>query len=459
MGNKIYLLGGLAVIEMRKEDPSIPQKLTFNKYQYDVGGTRPVVCYHHEFDGQVHRYYVPRFFPFLEGYPGEIVDRSSLGRKQAVLKLIRRLGWVGSPQQEEFVKEIHSAILRNGLGGYGIAGCGRGKTLMGLEIARRLGRSTLIIVSQLSHLEQWGRELTTSFRYEDGGAVLSGLIWGKRFDGGEFPFVGTTSQTLVNIKDPEQVRTLSEFGTVIFDESQHLPADTFYSDILPKLSSRFILGLTAELYRSDGLSRMFQYLLGDVLYTMPQESLQAGEVHRIRSSIPVNFRCYGGVPPKRAVVAKSLMRMNFRNQKVAEAVVKLVRMGRQIFVFSELKDHLSILAEMCDNICGGTLQHGFFIGGRSFDDLDVALRSQVTFATYRKGSEGVDAPWKDCLVCATPPPKNIKQLYGRISRVHQDKKTPLVVDIVDWGDYFQRIADSRLTFWQKENLEIKEFVW
>ena len=57
---------------------------------------------------------------------------------------------------------------------------------------------------------------------------------------------------------------------------------------------------------------------------------------------------------------------------------------------------------------------------------------QITFSTPGKGRDGIDAPWKDCLIM-TSPISNIEQLAGRVLRVEEGKKKPIVIDMVDCG--------------------------
>jgi hypothetical protein len=60
------------------------------------------------------------------------------------------------------------------------------------------------------------------------------------------------------------------------------------------------------------------------------------------------------------------------------------------------------------------------------------LKEQITFSTPGKCRDGIDATWKDCVIMSSPI-RNIEQMVGRITRTHPDKKTPIVIDMVDYG--------------------------
>jgi hypothetical protein len=72
---------------------------------------------------------------------------------------------------------------------------------------------------------------------------------------------------------------------------------------------------------------------------------------------------------------------------------------------------------------------GLFCGsGPKLEQLDF----KVTFATPGKVRDGVDAPWKDCVIM-TSPIRNIEQLVGRVLREVEGKETPVIIDMVDCG--------------------------
>ena len=64
----------------------------------------------------------------------------------------------------------------------------------------------------------------------------------------------------------------SSFGTVVVDEVHHIAARVF-SNALPKVSSKFMIGLSATPNRKDGLSKVFEWFIGDVFNYKKKESL------------------------------------------------------------------------------------------------------------------------------------------------------------------------------------------
>ena len=58
---------------------------------------------------------------------------------------------------------------------------------------------------------------------------------------------------------------LSDFGLVIIDECHHIAAQVF-SRALLKVNFRYALGLSATVNRKDGLSKVFKWFIGDIVY-------------------------------------------------------------------------------------------------------------------------------------------------------------------------------------------------
>ena len=87
------------------------------------------------------------------------------------------------------------------------------------------------------------------------------------------------------------------------------------------------------------------------------------------------------------------------------------------------------------------------IGGVKEEGLKLAETKQVLFATYAFCSEGVDVPSLDTILFTTPR-SDVIQCVGRISRVHADKKTPLVVDFVDSPYVFRNQYKKRSIYYK-----------
>ena len=55
------------------------------------------------------------------------------------------------------------------------------------------------------------------------------------------------------------------FGLAVFDECHHLGAEVF-SKSMQKVSSKYMLGLSATPNRKDGLTKVFEWYIGPIVY-------------------------------------------------------------------------------------------------------------------------------------------------------------------------------------------------
>ena len=83
------------------------------------------------------------------------------------------------------------------------------------------------------------------------------------------------------------------------------------------------------------------------------------------------------------------------------------------------------------------------MGGMTTKQEEEAKQAQIMFCTYQYASEALNVPDRDCLIMATPI-TSVKQPIGRILRPADNKKQPLVVDILDDAvPSLMRMAQSR----------------
>lgn len=137
--------------------------------------------------------------------------------------------------------------------------CGKGKTVVALELSSRLQVPTLIVVDTTQLLTQWREEIALHLDVPDG----VGMIGDGEFDWKK-PIVIATYHTLANRAHtmPEEVRRW--FGLIIWDEAHHVAAPTFARSADLFFGMR--VGLTATPTRSDGMHVVYNSHIGQVLY-------------------------------------------------------------------------------------------------------------------------------------------------------------------------------------------------
>lgn len=167
---------------------------------------------------------------------------------------------------------IGSATMEGGSGVI-VLPCGAGKTIVGLLAIACLKRKALILVTNITAVHQWKRELCnrTDIREEDIGEY-SGESKEIR------PITLATYQILTYRKkktDPFvhfDIFNRENWGLIIYDEVHLLPAPVF--KFTADLQARRRLGLTATLIREDGHEKDVFTLIGPKKFDVPWKVLE-----------------------------------------------------------------------------------------------------------------------------------------------------------------------------------------
>lgn len=326
--------------------------------------------------------------------------------------------------------------------------CGGGKTTMALYCITKLSKKTLIIVHKDFLLNQWEERI----RFFVPSARI-GTIKGKTIDIEDKDIVIGSLQS-ISIKDYD-VDAFNSFGTVVIDEVHHTSAEIF-NKALFKISAVYTIGLTATLERKDGLSKIFMWHLGDVLYRSVQR-VDKVEVHAYmikNNDDPLySEEEYLGVFSSNLNFSKMVNNVCSyppRTKKIAEIILGIEE-NKKVLVLSDRIQQLKDIMEIVEP----KKNCGIYIGGMNSKTLKNYDDKQVIFATFAIASEGYDQKNLDTLVLASPK-SDVVQSVGRILRDRpEDRKyTPLVIDIVDKFSIFERQWYKRKKYYNDQNYNI-----
>ena len=163
------------------------------------------------------------------------------------------------PNQIEITNNTIEHMNSTG-GGLICAGCGVGKTVMGLFIACHYKVKTLIIVHKTFLLNQWKE------RIEQFTNAKVGIIQQNRIEVEDKDIVIGMLQSIARDKYDSDI--FMDFGFVIFDEAHHAPSE-YFSRALPTISCNLSLGLSATPKRADKMEKILYWYLGEIAYNAP----------------------------------------------------------------------------------------------------------------------------------------------------------------------------------------------
>lgn len=323
--------------------------------------------------------------------------------------------------------------------------CGFGKTVLAINLICWLKRKTLVIVNKEFLLNQW-KERINQFSN-----AKVGLIQQDKVDiEGKDIVLGMLHS--ISMKDYDS-SIFSCFGTVVVDEVHHIAARVF-SNALPKVSSKFMIGLSATPNRKDGLSKVFEWFIGDVFLTIKRKN-HVVIVNKVTLNIKdpeyskeiTNFRNKVNLP----TMITNLTEYHERNLVIFKIIKFLAENDRRILFLSDRREHLNLINNyVCkNNIC----TVGYYVGGMKATSLKESEEKQLILGTFMMAAEAMDIPDLDTLILGSPK-GDIEQAVGRILRKIKENISPVVIDVVDPFSSFYNQSVKRTRFYKKNNYKL-----
>ena len=325
--------------------------------------------------------------------------------------------------------------------------CGYGKTVCGLNIIARTKRKTLVLVHKNFLVQQW---------HERAKMFLPGASLGKiqqnTLDTDADIVVGMI-QSLSKREYPAEI--LNTFGLILVDEAHHVAAPVF-SKALRYLNGKYIVGLSATPERRDGMTPLLYWSLGSICHRIertPEHTLVSCMIYEGGKRKEITYRDGRVSLP---LMLNNLVKDPIRNNLIADRIVVLMNNNRRIIVLS---DRITQLHELCALVQTKHISAqdiAYYIGTTPAKDRDEAAKRQLILTTYSMAKEGLDIPILDTLILATPK-GDVVQASGRIQRQHPNKKTPLIIDVVDTFSVFEQLRWKRWKFYRKEEFKCQTF--
>jgi len=342
-------------------------------------------------------------------------------------------------EQAAAVHEVCSMFQNGTYGGILRASPGWGKTVWACALMAQLQLPTLVVVHKEFLADQWEKRITEFLPNARIGRVQADVLdyVGKHI------VVGIV-HTLASHDLPKSF--LNWPGLVITDELHRIGAPT-WSPVPPKFPARLRLGLTATPRRKDGADNVFWYHIGPILFDASEQRMQP-KVRRVYTDFRVvKTDQFNPAAAPRSLLIRFMIHSKPRNRAVAAQLVLALKADRKILVLSERLQHLDLLAQVLKDACHDEgirpPSTGKYVGGMGKEELEVAAKAQVIFATSQYAKEGLDIPALDTLFLVTPL-SDVEQAVGRILRPSPGKKEPIVVDFRDdQVGLFKKMADYR----------------
>lgn len=330
---------------------------------------------------------------------------------------------------------------------------GSGKTQTALQLISELGLKTLWITHTYDLLNQSFDRAKSNLE----GVGLGKIAAGKIDIGTHITFA--TVQTLVKL-DLSQFK--NEWDCIVVDEGHRIcgtPAQLgmFYK-VINALSARYKYALTATPYRNiKGTEKALFSLIGPIICEIPKEVVSERTIKAVIKPIYTDFEIPNEATKTDGTIDYSkLTTCLSENEKRNKIILDILKECKNNYTLV-LGDRLTQLTYLQEQ-----MGYGVKIDGTMTSKTKKAKREQyiqdmrngkenLLFATYGLAKEGLDIPRLDRLVLASPhrDKATIIQSVGRVERIFEGKKTPIVYDVVDNTQFHKNMFKSRKTIYKK----------
>jgi superfamily II DNA or RNA helicase len=330
---------------------------------------------------------------------------------------------------------------------------GVGKTVISIYMIAQRKKKTMILVHRDSLADQWKQRVEhfTNLK-EDNIARLTSETFEEDL---KKPIIITTAQTFLSLLKRKRLEFLTALdsanvGVFIADEVHTSVGAPTFSECSIHMPSKYTYGLSATPYRYDGNGDIIEYHLGriftddDAEGTMPANVTMVLLDYVIDTPNRYTYIRWGGEFQRSRYL--NLMKKSVPFNGVLMGLLNKFIPDRDILCMME---RIKLIEQTYNAVQSPS--KSMFCGPYGLE----SLKYKLTIATPGKARDGIDAPHKDCIIM-TSPISNIEQLAGRVTRIKEGKKTPIIVDMVDYGCRdIARTAISRIKFYERKNWNIQ----
>ena len=356
------------------------------------------------------------------------------------------------PYQEKAVREV-----KNGYYGILQSKAGSGKTQMGIALIKEYGRRALWLCHTLDLVNQ---SKERAERYTD--KSLIGTITEGKVNIGK----GVTFATIQTMCKLDLSRYKDMWDVIIVDECHRVAGTptqmSMFAKVLNSLSARHKFGLSATVHRADGMIQATFAILGDVVYTVPDEAvadkvMQVG-IKPIATNVKLTLDCLNTDGTLNyAKMINHLCEDAYRNTLIRNHIIG--ESDKSCLILSDRLEHLETLMSLLPPhlrdkavmISGKmTSKKGKEERAKALDDMRSGEKKYL-FATYTLCKEGLDIPRLERLFMASPVKDYavVTQAIGRIARTFPSKSNPICFDFIDQIGITEKMFKQRLRHYKK----------
>jgi superfamily II DNA or RNA helicase len=304
---------------------------------------------------------------------------------------------------------------------------------MMLEVIRRLGMKSIIIVDKTNIAKQWADRASEHF-----GAEV-GIIGDGQWDDSKMLTIALQQSLWSRREELEKDGFFKRFGFAGLDECHHATADTLQY-LFNKFPAVARMGCSATPDRDPETFPLLTELIGGVVYEMPDSVMKiTPSVEVVRTDFSYNFQPTQKISGRivrnnYAPMMGKLTKDGNRNVKIAMIAIDEAEHGHRVLITSRQKGHLELIGKA---IFVRSNVHPIMLTGDQTTDERMEVGDQVAagpcIVLSTIADEALDMPAFDRIILAFPTRKTaiVQQQVGRVRRDFPGKTNAVVYDILD----------------------------
>jgi superfamily II DNA or RNA helicase len=318
------------------------------------------------------------------------------------------------------------------------ASTGAGKSVIYLEIIRRLGLTATILTPNTALMEQMVQEAKQWYGWD------VGRIFAKEKE--IKPVTVSTFQSLFD--NSELLQQLALHTSVLIIDEAHGVVSRERRRVIEAFRPSHLYGGTGSAYRDDGQTDAIFFIVGPILGSYEQHTYSP-DVEMVESGVAVPLDAY-------APMVTLQTENKSRNTLISGLALGELTQGRKVIVLTKRVRHAELIKEK--------LPMALLIGSNDKQRNEILLMCKkdpakfgILVGTTSLLATGIDIPSLDTLILACDMKGEVltTQSVGRIMRLFEGKPTPKIIDICDGRNpVFRRQALVRKSIYIKRGWNI-----
>lgn len=360
---------------------------------------------------------------------------SSISRPQRNSFTSIEVKFNGSLREEQKTVKKEAIDMLNSVGSVVIAAaCGFGKTALSIYIATKIKLKTLILCHRIVLIKQW----QSSIKNFCPDAKIQILTSKSKLDNTVDFYIMNASNVCKHSRE-----FYKDMGLLIVDEAHIIMAEKL-SQCMKYIIPRYIVGLSATPYRTDGLDPLLDMYFGK--HKIIKKLFRKHIVYRIDTEIKIQ----ASLNRMGKIDWGSVLESQCNNLERNEMIIKLVKYfpERTFLILCKRVEQATYLYNRLEEEKEDVTS---LIGNKQ----EYEQKSRILVGTVQKTGVGFDHPKLNSLILASDVEQYFVQYLGRVFRCKETE--PIIFDLLDKFPLLFKHYKTRQSVYLEHGGIIKDF--